>query len=554
MRKFITLLAAALSLFAAPVSAQSIRNLPAPTTGTGNWVLATGPTLVTPVLGAATGTSLALNGCTIGSDNLCVTGGFTTSGAFNLGGGTFARTNNDVQIWNGAYYGWSSTTGATGTGDVKLYRDAANTLALRNGTAAQTFSVYGTYTDASNYEKLSIQKNNGRFEIGAFSSGTGANLSIHFLTGGGGGTTRWSVSANGDFLASTDNTYDIGANGATRPRDLYLGRNFQASGYALAGSTAALGWAGGSGMFNTSDGVIRLSNNAGTDFSRLQFGGTTSSFPALKRNTNYLEVKLADDSGYANIRSRLVQLETGTVLQDTADGALKVGNSGSTSTFTMTAGAANLATFNGPVTAGTLTTSGQIVAASMTQTSAPQSGTVCWAAAGLTYDATLGCLASLPELKDFHGPITGALATLRKITPYWASWKQGTPEWKGGDRATQPVFDAREVEKVDARLTANGPDGELRGVRYMEMTAFLTAALNEQQDQIDSLKAANADLAARLDRLEATAAMKITPTAANDNVETDERGWTRRKGACNWTSPDRTQVTLMACAPMSAFR
>lgn len=36
-------------------------------------------------------------------------------------------------------------------------------------------------------------------------------------------TNRWQFSATGHFLAATDNTYDIGANGATRPRTLYLG-------------------------------------------------------------------------------------------------------------------------------------------------------------------------------------------------------------------------------------------------------------------------------------------------------------------------------------------
>jgi hypothetical protein len=45
---------------------------------------------------------------------------------------------------------------ALGTGaDTVLERDAANTLAQRNGTNAQTFRVYNTFTDASNYERLS---------------------------------------------------------------------------------------------------------------------------------------------------------------------------------------------------------------------------------------------------------------------------------------------------------------------------------------------------------------------------------------------------------------
>src|SRR6202023_3597896 len=43
-------------------------------TGTGSVVLATSPALVTPALGAATGTTLALGGATLGTNALAVTG------------------------------------------------------------------------------------------------------------------------------------------------------------------------------------------------------------------------------------------------------------------------------------------------------------------------------------------------------------------------------------------------------------------------------------------------------------------------------------------------
>jgi hypothetical protein len=44
------------------------------------------------------------------------------------------------------------------------------------------------------------------------------------------------------------------------------------------------------------DGVIQLRNNAASSFDRLQFGGSTTSFPALKRNSANLEVKFANDT------------------------------------------------------------------------------------------------------------------------------------------------------------------------------------------------------------------------------------------------------------------
>lgn len=47
----------------------------------------------------------------------------------------------------------------------------------------------------------------------------------------------------------------------------------------------------------TADGVWEFQNSAGTGWGRLMFGGNTASFPALKRDTIFLSLRLADDSG-----------------------------------------------------------------------------------------------------------------------------------------------------------------------------------------------------------------------------------------------------------------
>jgi len=64
-------------------------------------------------------------------------------------------------------------------------------------------------------------------------------------------------------------------------------------------------WSTRSTIGSPSDGVIVLRNNADSDFSRLQFGGTTSSFPALKRSTTILQGRLADDSDFCGVQGRL---------------------------------------------------------------------------------------------------------------------------------------------------------------------------------------------------------------------------------------------------------
>lgn len=63
----------------------------------------------------------------------------------------------------------------------------------------------------------------------------------------------------------------------------------------------AFKWSSKSQIFSPLNGNIKLSNSTDNDFGLLQFGGTTSSYPALKRNGTGIDFRLADDSAYAPI-------------------------------------------------------------------------------------------------------------------------------------------------------------------------------------------------------------------------------------------------------------
>lgn len=58
--------------------------------------------------------------------------------------------------------------------DTFLVRDAANTLAQRNGVNAQAFNIYNTYTDASNYERGFVKWSSNLLQIGTEAAGTGS--------------------------------------------------------------------------------------------------------------------------------------------------------------------------------------------------------------------------------------------------------------------------------------------------------------------------------------------------------------------------------------------
>lgn len=204
--------------------------------------------------------------------------------------------------------------GGASSRDTILTRDAANTLAQRNGTTAQTFNIYNTFTNASNYEAAFLGWTGNKFFVTPTAAGTGTTRTMQL--GGSGaaildfataGTVRWEINGSGHLLAFADNTYDIGASGATRPRTGYFGTSVVAANVTI--STGAVQnpaggsflWTGRSRLASAVDGSITLSNNGSSDFGLLQFGGTTSSFPALKRSTTFLQARLADDSAFAPI-------------------------------------------------------------------------------------------------------------------------------------------------------------------------------------------------------------------------------------------------------------
>lgn len=123
-------------------------------------------------------------------------------------------------------------TMAIGQTDCKLARDAANTLALRNGGNPQTLNIYNTYTDVNNYACLKITNASSYQIIDCAINGTGTTNGLlirsagnnHLAIGTSGPISgSWAITSSKHLLAGTDNTYDIGASGATRPRTGYFG-------------------------------------------------------------------------------------------------------------------------------------------------------------------------------------------------------------------------------------------------------------------------------------------------------------------------------------------
>lgn len=173
---------------------------------------------------------------------------------------------------NGAAY--SIFGGSTYT---NLFQIDANVLAQRNGTNAQKEIWHNTYTDGSNGEWFAIdwQTTANSVRIGPAANGTGVLRNMLFTS---------------NTIFADDNTYDIGASGANRPRNGYFSNNL---------STATLN-IGTVQLYSPSDNNVGINTGGACLF---YFGSTTSSFPALKRNAAGLEARFADDSGYTTVRA-----------------------------------------------------------------------------------------------------------------------------------------------------------------------------------------------------------------------------------------------------------
>jgi hypothetical protein len=106
------------------------------------------------------------------------------------------------------------------TPDLVLERDAANTLAQRNGTNAQTFNIYNTYTDASNYERGFLKWDSNSLYLGTEATGTGSNRNLvldpasgQIFVPTGTGTAILGSYSNGTRLLADNGLYLNGYNG-----------------------------------------------------------------------------------------------------------------------------------------------------------------------------------------------------------------------------------------------------------------------------------------------------------------------------------------------------
>jgi hypothetical protein len=116
----------------------------------------------------------------------------------------------------------------------------------------------------------------------------------------------------------------------------------------IAGSASNMSWFTRSKIASPSSSVITLFNSSSNNFSLLQFGGTGSAHPAIKRSGTNLHFRTADDAGFTNISVGGLTVSNGGQISN----GLQVLTGGLDVTGLMTA---TSGTFSGPVVASKVT-------------------------------------------------------------------------------------------------------------------------------------------------------------------------------------------------------
>lgn len=210
--------------------------------------------------------------------------------------------------------------------DVSLSRGAANRLDLASGDSLNL--VAG---------ELSLAQGTITTDLNAISSTATWNA-------GAVAFTAWELNVTNTASAGTSNLIDLQVGGTTQFKVRLDGQTTINDNFFLP-AVGYVSFTGRSAFRSSADGIINLFNNAQTDFTRINFGGTTSSFPGLSRNGATIETKLADDSAYAAHTASIFNIGGAAAVATSAQKVIKkvtaIADNTATAVFTVTIPNAN---------------------------------------------------------------------------------------------------------------------------------------------------------------------------------------------------------------------
>jgi len=245
--------------------------------------------VVQPDAGTGTVTVLAGTPTTVTGTNTQFTNTFKVGDTITISGESRVITaiGNNTSLTVGSSFSAVANSAYSLTGGTRFAVLGNGNVGIGTVSPLSKLHIASAPTASANYGTFSVGG-------GAFDGATSG-----FFTGTASGT---SIAVN-EASGFTGNLIDLQVGGTSMFKVTQAGEmsgvGFNASYYTSAGANGYIITGVGRLKSGGGNGIFQLTNNEENDFSRIQFGGSTSSFPALKRSANGLVVRLADDSANA---------------------------------------------------------------------------------------------------------------------------------------------------------------------------------------------------------------------------------------------------------------
>lgn len=165
-------------------------------------------------LGNATGTAFLAGNGAVGAPSLSFASqtdlGIYRVGALRLG---FVTNGNLIFEVNNTIVELKAGVSLNFNGATALFSDDPTTIDQRNGVTAQSFKVYRTFTNTTNYERISLGSAAGQMIVAAETAGTGTDNLDLVVTPAGTGLFHVTTAATADAAVVSTHTARIKFNG-----------------------------------------------------------------------------------------------------------------------------------------------------------------------------------------------------------------------------------------------------------------------------------------------------------------------------------------------------
>lgn len=349
------------------------------------------------------------------------------------------------------------------TGTYTLTGTAAKTLTFNNSltlagtdTTTMTFpATTGTVDVLNNAQTFTAAKTFTNSDLLLLGSSTGATT----FTSANAGASNYTMTVP----AVTDTLATLGAAQTWTAQQTFQGGSINVTtsgGYVAVNANGEFAWVSGDAIASLSTGDIQIGGYANANPTN-QTISTQNSRNGTDNNKAGANLTIASGLGTGSSTGSILALQTphtttGGTAQQTATTQISLGDN--------TVAMPNIAS-----------------------SSAATTGTVCWTTStgNLTVDTTLACLSSTKRVKQNIQPLDAGLDEVMKLRPVSYDLR---PKLNPKGLGPMVGLVAEETQKVDPRLVGLDPDGKPLGVRYMQLTAVLIKAIQEQQHEIIDLK------------------------------------------------------------------